>query len=59
MISIRVNTSDGSQLQMIALSAIKRVVPDRNWTRIYCFDGQEFLVAESFATVSERINKSS
>jgi len=57
MVELRLNKAGGPVWQMLALSSIKRVEPDRNWTRIIFNDGSESLAAQSYETVSEAIKK--
>lgn len=57
MVELKINKAGGPVWQMLALSSIKRVEPDRNWTRIIFNDGSESLAAQSYATAAEAIQK--
>jgi len=55
MVELKINKAGGPVWQMLALLSIKRVEPDRNWTRIFFNDGTELLAAQSYKSAADAI----
>ena len=57
MIELPVNTVNGSIYQLLALRTIRKVEPDRNWTRLTLDNNEEILVTLEYHKTAYKIKE--
>lgn len=57
MVELPINTTNGSIYQLLALRTIRRVEPDRNWTRLTLDNNEEILVTLEYHKTAYKIKE--